>query len=182
MKSGFHQPRPLAAPDAPHPDRVGLPTHEPERRAPSRRVSETVETRRGGARRSDLVVNGFDARPAWKVEAIHALSLGARTAESARTLTLERADSAVRAPAVGSVAASTNIQGNDFQFSFGHFRAGLFLAGLLFVGVLSSLAATTNPPPAWPPPPAEPRVVYVRAIASPSDIGVKPSALNRVAD
>ena len=116
MKLGFHHPRPLEAPDAPHPGAVGFHFHEPERRAPALRE---LEPREAGASRSR------------------------------------------------------------------HFRMGLPLAGLLLLGVLSSPAspaAKTNPPPAWPPPPAEARVVYVRDIASPADIGAKPSTLNRVAD
>ena len=65
------------------------------------------------------------------------------------------------------------------------FGAGLRLASLLLFCVstcLASSAAKVNPLPAWPPPPAAPRVVYVRDIASPADIGAKPSTLNRVAD
>jgi len=54
---------------------------------------------------------------------------------------------------------------------------------LFFFLVCPALAlGKTNPPPAWPPPPAEARVVYVRDIASPADIGAKPSFLSRLAD
>ncbi len=51
--------------------------------------------------------------------------------------------------------------------------------GLLFP--LSALAGS-KPAPAWPPPPAEPRVVYVRDISGPPDIGVRPAALLRFAN
>jgi len=47
---------------------------------------------------------------------------------------------------------------------------------------LTSLAGRTNAAPAWPPPPAEPRVVYVRDIARPADIGAHPPVLSRLAN
>jgi len=55
----------------------------------------------------------------------------------------------------------------------------------LVFGILSSASAAvtkTNPPPVWPPPPNEARIAYVRDIASPLDIGAKPSALIRFAN
>ena len=36
------------------------------------------------------------------------------------------------------------------------------------------------PAPAWPPPPADPCVVYVKSIAGPDDLGIKPPVLSRV--
>jgi DNA-binding beta-propeller fold protein YncE len=58
----------------------------------------------------------------------------------------------------------------------------LWLAGMfaLMTGSLAG-AADTNVI-AWPPPPAEARVVFERTIASPADIGVKPSFLSRVTE
>jgi DNA-binding beta-propeller fold protein YncE len=46
-------------------------------------------------------------------------------------------------------------------------------------GLWSSFAGETALP-VWPPPPAEPRIVYVRDITSPKDIGVKPSFFSRL--
>ncbi len=66
---------------------------------------------------------------------------------------------------------------------FARSRVGLVLvAGWL--GGLSALAVPveTNALPAWPAPPAEPYVVYERAIAGPQDIGVRPSFFSRVAN
>ena len=50
--------------------------------------------------------------------------------------------------------------------------------------IVFSLSAVAEPKltPAWPPPPAAPRVVYVREISEPADIGVKPAALLRFAN
>jgi DNA-binding beta-propeller fold protein YncE len=53
--------------------------------------------------------------------------------------------------------------------------------GLLW-SVLAGPAAEPAVMPAWPPPPAEPDIVYVRTLANPKDIGVRPSALLRFAD
>jgi streptogramin lyase len=54
----------------------------------------------------------------------------------------------------------------------------------VWLGMFSSLSvlAGQKPAPAWPPPPAEPRVVYVREISEPQDIGVRPPALMRFAN
>ncbi len=52
----------------------------------------------------------------------------------------------------------------------------LLAAGAGFAG-----PSATNAP-AWPPPPAEPYIVYVRALAGPPDIGVKPFVLLRFAN
>jgi DNA-binding beta-propeller fold protein YncE len=49
--------------------------------------------------------------------------------------------------------------------------------------LVSSLAAVSAPPavaPAWPPPPAEPCIVYVRALAGPKDIGARAPFFTRV--
>ena len=54
-----------------------------------------------------------------------------------------------------------------------------FLVLLLLPG--SVVAATNATGPVWPPPPDEPRVAYVRSIARPADIGIKPAALSRLA-
>lgn len=50
---------------------------------------------------------------------------------------------------------------------------------ILSFSIVVGLAGETNTL-AWPPPPAEPRIVYVREIASANDIGVKPSFFSRV--
>ena len=63
-------------------------------------------------------------------------------------------------------------------------RAGnvfVFLACWLGVSLLTN-AAETKPPLGWPPPPAEPRIVFVREISEPRDIGVRPPALLRFAN
>ena len=63
-------------------------------------------------------------------------------------------------------------------------RAGnvfVFLACWLGVSLLTN-AAETKPSLAWPPPPAEPRIVFVREISEPRDIGVRPPALLRFAN
>ena len=60
-------------------------------------------------------------------------------------------------------------------------RVFAFLAAWLGFSLLTK-ATETHPPPAWPPPPAEPRIVFVRAISGPPDIGVRPPALMRFAD
>jgi streptogramin lyase len=54
----------------------------------------------------------------------------------------------------------------------------------VWLGMLFGLSATAEQKtaPAWPPPPAEPRVVYVREISEPQDIGVRPPALMRFAN
>ena len=54
----------------------------------------------------------------------------------------------------------------------------------VWIGMFSSLSAMAEPKPApaWPPSPAEPRVVYVREISEPADIGVKPVVLLRFAN
>jgi len=65
------------------------------------------------------------------------------------------------------------------------FRGYVCLVCVAALSSLSSLAVQpgqTNPAPAWPPPPAEPRVVYVRDIARPADIGARPSVLSRLAN
>ncbi len=50
--------------------------------------------------------------------------------------------------------------------------------------MVSCLSVLAEPKPAlaWPPPPADPRVVYVRQISEPQDIGVRPAALLRFAN
>ena len=55
-----------------------------------------------------------------------------------------------------------------------------FLACWLGFSLLTN-AAETKPPLAWPPPPADPRIVFVREISEPPDIGVRPPALLRFA-
>jgi sugar lactone lactonase YvrE len=50
------------------------------------------------------------------------------------------------------------------------------------LSVLAGQKPEQKPAPAWPPPPAEPRVVYVRQISEPQDIGVRPPALMRFAN
>ena len=57
----------------------------------------------------------------------------------------------------------------------------VFPAGWLGFSLLA-IAAETNSTPAWPPPPAEPRIIFVRSISGPSDIGVRPAALMRFAN
>ena len=52
---------------------------------------------------------------------------------------------------------------------------------LFAVGIGFAAPSATNAP-AWPPPPAEPYIVYVRAITGPADIGVKPFMLMRFAN
>lgn len=54
------------------------------------------------------------------------------------------------------------------------------LAALLLFPVVAAAADDPRALPAWPPPPAEPYVVYVRDIASPRDIGAKPSFFARL--
>ncbi len=51
---------------------------------------------------------------------------------------------------------------------------------ILFLSSTVALAGKTNSVVAWPPPPDEARVIYVRDISSPADIGAKPSALSRL--
>ena len=59
----------------------------------------------------------------------------------------------------------------------------IFAFLICWLGVsLPTNAAETKPPLAWPPPPAEPRIVFVREIAEPQDIGVRPAALLRFAN
>ena len=68
-------------------------------------------------------------------------------------------------------------------FGFGIWRA--FGVWCLVLGAWCSATAAvtrTNPAPVWPPPPNEARIAYVRDIASPIDIGAKPSALIRFAN
>ncbi len=63
-------------------------------------------------------------------------------------------------------------------------RAGnvfAFLAYWLGVALLTN-ATETKPVTVWPPPPAEPRIVFVREISEPPDIGVRPPALMRFAN
>jgi sugar lactone lactonase YvrE len=78
-----------------------------------------------------------------------------------------------------------------------HVRQSLWRRGARIVGrplrwglrasVLTLFArgvSATNPSPAapvWPPPPAEPRIIYVRNITSPADLGIKRPVLSRVA-
>ena len=63
-------------------------------------------------------------------------------------------------------------------------RAGNIFALLVFYLGLALLAnaVETKPPLAWPPPPAESRIVFVREISEPQDIGVRPPALLRFAN
>jgi DNA-binding beta-propeller fold protein YncE len=55
---------------------------------------------------------------------------------------------------------------------------------VVLLGLFSAGAKPTNQPPlpVWPPPPADARIVYVRDICGPKDIGSKPSALVRLAN
>ncbi len=57
----------------------------------------------------------------------------------------------------------------------------VFLAGWLGSSLLAH-ALEPKPLLVWPPPPAEPRIVFVRAISGPADIGVRPPALLRFAN
>ena len=59
-----------------------------------------------------------------------------------------------------------------------HFQVGT--VALVFAALLSAPAGE-QPAPAWPPPPAQPRIIYVRSISTPEDIGARPSGLNRLA-
>ncbi len=54
----------------------------------------------------------------------------------------------------------------------------------VWLAMLFSLSASAEqkPAPAWPPPPAAPRVVYVREISGPQDLGVRPPVLLRLAN
>lgn len=63
-------------------------------------------------------------------------------------------------------------------------RAGNIFALLAYWlgGALLVNAAETKPPTAWPPPPAEPRIVFVREISTPADLGIRPPALMRFAN
>ena len=63
-------------------------------------------------------------------------------------------------------------------------RGACLVGGVAFFSFLgpTGLTGQTNATPAWPPPPAEPRVVYVRDIARPSDIGAKPSVFSQLAN
>lgn len=65
---------------------------------------------------------------------------------------------------------------------FRRIRSCLSAVVVLSLASVTALAAKTNPAPAWPPPPAEPRVVYVREISRPADIGSKPFVLSRLAN
>jgi DNA-binding beta-propeller fold protein YncE len=56
----------------------------------------------------------------------------------------------------------------------------LAFAVMLASFLVEMAVAGQLPLPAWPPPPAEPRVVYVRDIAGPKDIGAKPPMLSRM--
>jgi sugar lactone lactonase YvrE len=76
-------------------------------------------------------------------------------------------------------------QMNDSRSSHCGVRTGLRFVCLLLFSFLSCptmLVGKAIPAPAWPPPPAEPRVVYVRDISSPADIGAKSSLFSRLAD
>jgi len=53
---------------------------------------------------------------------------------------------------------------------------------LVGLSLHAAAPATNAPAPAWPAPPAEPYIVYERAIAGPADIGARPSAWVRFAD
>jgi sugar lactone lactonase YvrE len=75
---------------------------------------------------------------------------------------------------------------NLARMSSGGLRWGNVLALTGWLWLLSSAAvladAKPKPLPAWPPPPAEPRIVYVREISGPADIGARPAALLRWAN
>jgi len=58
---------------------------------------------------------------------------------------------------------------------------GLFIAAIFFAaGIFNIVAAPTGP--AWPPLPDVARVVFVRSITQPADVGIKGSALKRFAN
>ncbi len=65
-----------------------------------------------------------------------------------------------------------------------HFAIGVALLGVLALAI--SCASTKQAPetlasvPVWPPPPDEPRVVYVRSVSGPRDIGQSPSMFTRI--
>lgn len=67
-----------------------------------------------------------------------------------------------------------------------HFQRGLFVV-LALAGLAASFASihaespATLPAPVWPLPPDQPRVVYVKSISGPVDIGQTPSFFHRLA-
>src|ERR1700727_2288312 len=62
-----------------------------------------------------------------------------------------------------------------------HFRMSLAVA-LAAVTLYVSAKETALPNPVWPPPPNPPRVVFVKTISGPADIGQSPSIWRRMAN
>jgi DNA-binding beta-propeller fold protein YncE len=62
------------------------------------------------------------------------------------------------------------------------FRLRWVVSIVMLMASFSEAANKTEklPAPAWPPPPAEPRVIYVRDICGPKDIGAKPPVFTRM--
>ena len=63
-------------------------------------------------------------------------------------------------------------------------RRRKYLAAVLFAGLLLGLSGRSRAEDEsslfWPPPPAEIRVIFVKSILAPKDIGVKPSLFNKL--
>jgi sugar lactone lactonase YvrE len=62
------------------------------------------------------------------------------------------------------------------------FLHAVWLGLSISLSVLAGQKPGQKAAPAWPPPPAAPRVVFVREISEPQDIGVRPLALMRFAN
>src|SRR6185437_16357026 len=65
-----------------------------------------------------------------------------------------------------------------------HFTIGIAVLGLMALAIscasTKSTQVATNSNPVWPPAPDEPRVVYVRSLRGPRDIGQSPSMFTRL--
>jgi DNA-binding beta-propeller fold protein YncE len=65
-----------------------------------------------------------------------------------------------------------------------HFRTTI-IAALAVAGVFNGAAGPANAAPSgpvWPPPPDQARVIYVRSITQPADVGIRGNALRRFAN
>jgi len=74
---------------------------------------------------------------------------------------------------------------NSSRTSVRGLRAGFQLGCAVLLVLFLCAAAPSNKTqlaPVWPLPPNKPRIIYVRDISSPADIGVKPSIFTRLAD